>query len=260
MLGAATAAGLPVPRRAAAAGCEPFEIGCSVQRQGFQVARLTLSFQPAGAKARVRAEVESTGPVGWITSYEGQWETVAAVAPEGTPTPRRFRSTYATRRYSRRVEIDYRKPAGEIAQLRVWKRDDLQKNTIPSDLWQDTIDPLSWILAVRTWAAADAPARTFRLFDGRRRFDLEARRQGQDRVRIAGRDWPVMRIRMAMVPLAGYDRDDAIIEWLDGGDDRWLELLLSDDAQRVPLSLRTVGGSYDYAVIATAVARGALAC
>jgi hypothetical protein len=77
------------------------------------------------------------------------------------------------------------------------------------------------------------------VFDGRRRFDLEATVSGRGRAEIGGRDRPVIKVELGLRWIAGSNADD--LEPAEAGDNSLrLELLLSDDEQRLPLRLRTL--------------------
>jgi hypothetical protein len=77
------------------------------------------------------------------------------------------------------------------------------------------------------------------VFDGRRRFDLNARAIGRGQAEIAGRTRPVIRAEVTLRWLAGSNRDE--MEPAQAGDDTFrLELLLSDDERLIPLRLMTL--------------------
>jgi hypothetical protein len=233
--------------------CGRPQLRFSLRKQGFEVGRMMLSLEPAVAETRVRIEVESTGPVAWITGYEGWWQSLAS-HEEHNVAPVRFRSFYSTRRYDRRIEIDYA-DGGGIQRLRTWKRDVPQTSKVPPALQRGTIDPLTWILRVRDWldhpAGEAPPPETSAIFDGRRRFDFTTTSLGRGEAWIVGRRRPVERVRADMTILAGFDDDDEVVNWLRRGDDRWIELLLSTTPARIPLGLKTIGGSFDYEIVAT---------
>ena len=77
------------------------------------------------------------------------------------------------------------------------------------------------------------------VFDGRRRFDLNARTIGRSEAEIAGEVRPVIRIEIRLRWLAGSNQDE--MEPAQAGDDTFrLELLLSDDERLLPLRLTTL--------------------
>jgi hypothetical protein len=77
------------------------------------------------------------------------------------------------------------------------------------------------------------------VFDGRRRFDAEARVTGRHRAEIAGRSWPVIDVEIGLTWIAGANADD--IDEAESGENRLrLKLLLSDDERLIPLRLSTV--------------------
>lgn len=240
--------------------CGPARLRFTLKKQGFEVGRMALSFRPEAAATSVEIEVESTGPVAWITGYAGRWRSLAHHR-DGAVVPLRYRSFYSTRRYDRRTEIDYAADDGGLKRLRSWKRDVPQTSKVPKELQRGTIDPLTWILRVRDWldraSGEPPPPETSAVFDGRRRFDFTTTALGRSEERIVGRRRPVERVRADLTLLAGFDEDDEVANWLRRGDDRWIELLLSGPPAHLPLGLRTVGGSFDYAIVATEVEDGA---
>ena len=79
---------------------------------------------------------------------------------------------------------------------------------------------------------------TAAIFDGRRRFDLQAQVTGRSRTHVAGRDQRVVQVALTLTFIAGSDLDDA--QAATAGNDRFeLELLLSDDDRLLPLQMRT---------------------
>lgn len=251
--GIVPAAAIPTPGPAASP-LSDVEVSYQIRRHGIDVSRATLALRPAQDAATIRLEVLSTGLVGLITGYHGWWQSAASLRDPERPLPLQFRSYYATRKYSRRVEMHYG-PDGRITDLAAWKREVPQRSRVPRALWLSTIDPLTWLLQLRAWLERSSPnagglVRTFRIFDGRRRFDLRTTVLGAGLANLAGRQRPVVRLRLEMTALAGFREDDAVVQWLNGGDDRWLELLLAGD-HKLPLRLRTVTGSLSFDMTAT---------
>ena len=80
------------------------------------------------------------------------------------------------------------------------------------------------------------------IFDGRRRYDVEATWRGRERVSIAGRSWPALRLEARLVAVAGFEDDDLHYA-AAGEDDLVLEVLLSDDKRLLPLRVKTLNAA-----------------
>ena len=125
-------------------------------------------------------------------------------------------------------------------ELELTRRGEPDRSKVPEALQKGVTDPLTAVLQMRhRWRPRDLDGYTAAVFDGRRRFDAEAKVIGRHRAEIAGRTWPVIELEINLTWLAGANSDD--MDNAEAGDNRLrLKLLLSDDERLIPLRLSTM--------------------
>jgi hypothetical protein len=229
---------------------------------GIKAGKVRLSVDLDDADAVSRLDLESGGILALLTGYEGQSAARTSLEPGEAPQPLTFDSSYETNRYDRKVEIRYDPEGGDITELRTWKRGKPQRSDVPEALRQDTIDPLTavlrlrqWVLALRAGDAAEA-SETYEVFDGRRRYDLTASLLERGRIEADGETLPVFRLKAKLVPKAGFSSKDMLANWAAEGEDRWIELVLTDDPEPAPVLIRTHGGSLETVIELKKMCRG----
>ena len=209
--------------------------------------KLAVDFNDEDATTSLR--LKSKGMVKMMTGYKGRSEATSALPEETWPIPISYDSAYETNKYDRKIEIRYNSDDGQITDLKEWKRGDPRTTNVPEPLRLETIDPLTAILHIRHWILAlrqDPTAemqQAFEVFDGRRRYRLNASIIERDEVEFGGRDLPAYRIKIVMEPLAGFSSKDMLANWSSEQGDRWIELRITDSDNPVPLSLETQGGT-----------------
>ena len=134
--------------------------------------------------------------------------------------------------------------------LEITKRGKPDDSDVPEELRKNVTDPLT---AFFHCATTSRPRTTVTLlpaqiFDGRRRYDVEARMVRRDRAWIAGRQQRVIKLALTLEFIAGADTED--LEEVAVEDDQVeAELLLSADERLLPLRMRILnrplGGSIE---------------
>ena len=137
----------------------------------------------------------------------------------------------------------YEPESREVTNIHMLKRGKPTETEVPPDLRVSVVDPVTAIFSLRRHTAealaGEGPPRfTVRVIDGRRRYDLAAEVLGRRTAVVEGGERPVIEVRLRMVPLAGYDRDE-IEAALDPG--RYVIAQLSDDDRLIPLRLQSHG-------------------
>jgi hypothetical protein len=231
------AAARPVPAD------EALELRYRFSWAGVPIAMFVLRHMTNATIYQTELAIETTGLADQLFSYRGlAVATGAYKAPDGL-TASRFRSAYTSRKKSRRILIRFDPDTGDVLELEIAKRGEPDRSKVPEALQKGVMDPLTALMSLRHQLAAapDAAAGryTAAVFDGRRRFDLEATVVGRGSAEIGGRDRPVIKVEVDLRWIAGSNADD--LEPAEAGDNSLrLELLLSDDEQRLPLRLRTL--------------------
>jgi hypothetical protein len=229
---------------------------------GFTAGTMKLSVAFDDDDATTSLRLKSKGVVKMMTGYQGLSEAKSALPAKAWPIPVSYDSAYETSKYDRRIEIRYGPDDGRITDLQTWKRGEPRGSNVPEALRQATIDPLTTILHFRHWILAlrNNPAmakqQTFEVFDGRRRYRLDAGIIARETVDFGGEDLPVFRLKVVMTPLAGFSSKDMLASWSSEDGDRWIELMIRDDDNPVPLQLETKGGALKTSIFLEEICEG----
>lgn len=187
--------------------------------------------------------IETTGLADQLFPYRALALATGAFREPHGLTASRFRSTYTSPKKNRQILIRFDPDTGDVLDLEITKRGEPERSKVPASLQKGVTDPLTALMKLRHRLPEAPRVATDRyteaIFDGRRRFDLEANVLGRGRAEIGGRSLPVLRVEVGLKWIAGSDADD--LEPAEADEDRLrLELLLSDDERRLPLRLRTL--------------------
>ncbi len=233
---------------------------------GLTAGKMKLSIDINDDDAATSLRLKSKGMVKMITGYKGKSEARTTLPEKAWPVPISYDSAYETKKYDRRIEIRYSPDNGAITDLQTWKRGEPRTTNVPEDLWAATIDPLTAILHIRHWILAlrqdqaTSGQQAFEVFDGRRRYRLNAGIIKQDHIRLGGKDLPVFRVKVVVEPLAGFSSKDMLASWSSESGDRWIELVITDDDNPIPLSLETRGGTLKTSIFLEEVCDGKDSC
>ncbi|MGH6912952.1 MAG: DUF3108 domain-containing protein, partial [Geminicoccales bacterium] len=194
-------------------------------------------------------EVETVGLVKTITKYRAEASIAGKRERFGSLAPVTYSYRSKTRKKTQSALVEFDPNTGDVVGLEIKKRGEPRGTDVPEALQRDVIDPLTAFLELRELVAKAHAGGKNRLlaavFDGRHRYDVQATLTSSERVRIAGRSWPALRVVLDIVPRAGFDDDD--LEDLEnlGADDDELRfaVLFSDDGQMLPLKASTLDSS-----------------
>mgnify|MGYP006287797435 FL=1 len=238
-LAAGVAGGVAAGAPAAPALPSDYRLEMDMRFLGMSIGRVELEATAAGTAIEQQLSVETTGIVERLTGYRS--EVQASGRRDGaTVVPSRFSTLSENKRATREVRFRY-DAAGRVVDLASFKRGRPERTEVPPALRHDTIDPLTLVPAVRAWLfdvrdAGAGAATTFAVFDGRRRYDIEARLVDRRVAPFADGPTPIIEATLTLVPRAGFDDDDSDTR-------RELTVLVGDDALLLPLILRTAPSS-----------------
>ena len=253
------------PAEGRADAIEPMDLHLAMSMAGVTAGSLKLSIDPSGEQIESSLRMKSSGLFKLLTGYKSRAEATSAFGSNGqAPKPISYDSTYETKKSERKVLIRYDVRNGEITDLRSWKRGKPRNNRIPEDLRLATIDPLTAVLQLRHWILegedAKDTSRSFEIFDGRRRYRLEADLLDRRTIRLGDEARPALRFRVQMFPIAGFSKKDLLANWASEGGQNWIEMIVTDDANPLPVSLTTIGGSLQTTVYLRKVCMGDDSC
>jgi hypothetical protein len=244
-----------------AAGQESLDLRYGLYWAGFQIATLKLQHEVASDGYDAKLVIETVGLLDKLVNYRARTLAEGELGPGGRLLPVNFSTEYSSRKKQRRALVTFDPASGDVLDVQISKRGKPDTSKVPEALQRDVVDPLTAFLRVRDQAAAARPGVPFRtqVFDGRRRYDLEARLLGHELATVAGRDQAVIRLAMTLAFVAGSNPDD--IEDVAVDDDRIeLELLLSDDDRLLPLEMRLLNGVLSASVELLQDCSGAAGC
>jgi hypothetical protein len=215
---------------------QPLSLRYGVYWAGFQVATLVLDHHVGSSQYHTEMLVSSVGLVEQLAHYRSKTLATGELDTDASLNPITFSSEYSLHKKDRRSLVRFDRESGDVVDLEITKRGKQDSTKVPEELRKNVTDPLTAFFQLRDHvAAADAHEPfTAAVFDGRRRYELEARVAGHDRVWVAGSNRQVVRVKITLTLLAGSDLDDVV----DRDDRRLgLELLLSDDQRLLPLRM-----------------------
>jgi hypothetical protein len=225
------------PAPASAAGRQ--ELRYQIEVAGVQVGEIEVAAQQGARTARARVGWAMDGLFGMLERGEGTLEGRGRVGDGGLVAPALFQGRSEKPDREREVVIRYGED-GAISSLRLTNNGERRKSGVPEDLRQDTVDTLTAFWRLRRWAVAETDGHgeeplVVSVFDGRRRYDLHARRLGRERAERDGREVEAVRIELRLVPRAGFDEDGRVFGSTVDPDRPWAEVLVSAGEDPVPL-------------------------
>jgi Protein of unknown function (DUF3108) len=211
---------------------------------GVRLATLDLHHEAAPGGYQAGLSVETVGLIKKLTKYRAEANAEGEQRLLGKRIPVTFSSMYKSRKKSRSAAIEFDPLTGDVVGLRIEKRGRPDGTDVPEELQHDVVDPLTAFFSLR-----DALRRArlegrgefeAAVFDGRRRFDVEARVTGHERVKLSGRSWPAIRVELDILPIVGFDDADLEEVGADENERLRLEVMFSDDEHLLPLQINTL--------------------
>lgn len=229
-----------VPLAHPADAAERRSLRYQIEVAGVQVGRIEVRAEDGPETAEARVDWEMEGFLGLLGEGEGQLDGKARVTPEEV-LPTAFRGTFEKPDRKREVRIRYGEDGG-IEELRLKSNGRNRKSEVPDELREDTVDTLTAFWRLRRWLARDPDgSTTVQVFDGRRRYDLQARPLGHEQVEHEGREVDALRVELRLVPRAGFDEDGRILGSRVDPDEPWALLLVSTGEEPTPLRATGLG-------------------
>ena len=244
---------------------EPMDLHLVMSMAGVKAGSLRLSISPKGEQIESSLRMKSSGLFKLVTGYKSRAEALSSLGSNGVgPMPMSYDAIYETRKTERKVLIRYDAADGQITDLQSWKRGKPRKSNVPETLRSETVDPLTAVLQLRHWIVdgveAHADGRVFEIYDGRRRYRLVAELLDRRSVKLGGQERPALRFKVQMETLAGFSKNDMLADWASGNGGNWIELIVTDGDNPLPISLTTIGGTLETRVYLKKVCYGDRGC
>jgi hypothetical protein len=229
------------PGQAAAGSDEPIELRYRFTWAGVPLAELGIRHTTNSAVYQTEVAIRTIGLADQLVGYRGfSHATGEYEEPDGFSASR-YRSASSSYRKSRRILVRFDRETGDVVELELTRRGEPDRSKVPEALQKGVVDPLTAVLQMRhrLATAGDLDGYTAAVFDGRRRFDAEAKVIGRYRAEVAGQNRPVIELEIGLTWIAGANADD--IDEAEAGENRLrLKLLVSDDEHLIPLQLSTM--------------------
>jgi len=243
---------------------------------GVTAGSIKLSIDDQESQTVSKLAMKSRGLFKLLTGYKSKATARSTGSIDGvSPMPVSFDSTYETRKSERRVEIHYDDETGEIDKLGSWKRGKPSKTKIPAELQSATVDPLTAMIRFRHWirklrgdsgvqtvgVVEPAPkVKVLEVFDGRRRYRLQIGLLERLKIDHDGSRVPAFRFRVDLETLAGFSKKDMLASWSSEDGQRWIEVIVTDDENPIPISMTTIGGTLKTGVYLRKICNGEEKC
>lgn len=243
---------------------------------GVTAGSIKLSIDDRESETVSKLAMKSKGLFKFLTGYKSKATARSTGGADGvSPMPMSYDSTYETKSGERRVEIRYDDETGDIDSLGNWKRGKPRKTKVPAGMQSATVDPLTAMVRFRHWirqlhgdgaiqridaTEPIAKLQSFDVFDGRRRYRLQISLLERLEVDHGGSRVPAFRFKVALQTLAGFSKRDMLANWSSEDGQRWIEVIVTDDANPVPISMTTIGGSLKTSVYLRKICNGEDVC
>ncbi|MCS6780657.1 MAG: DUF3108 domain-containing protein [Geminicoccaceae bacterium] len=211
----------------------------AIEVAGIRVAELALTVTPAEGGIASRLVMQSVGLAAAWSGARSELATVMRRPAEGAPSPIRFEAVHSKRDREREIRIRY-DGDGSVAELALKSQGRPRAPEVPEELQIGTVDPLTAFERLRDWlpraASGEAErALTLPIFDGRKRYDLEANYVGPSAA-LDGRSG-LHELSVRLVGRWGFDPDDRFIELPDGDRPAPLRVLVDAANGAIPLRI-----------------------
>ncbi|MCW8837018.1 MAG: DUF3108 domain-containing protein [Rhodospirillales bacterium] len=217
-----------------------------VQWGGLHAADFILSFDHAAQDAQNRFQLVTRGLTQWLTRLSINVSSDGLRQDGVAFSPRHFRLDYSNKRRERTVTVTF-DPNGGAAVPHIEtkgasdEQDDGKEELVPPEMRIGTIDPLSALVETlartRDHLEGGAPSTfTLKVYDGRRRFDVDCTVLGRDTREILRTRKEVYEVSMIPKPVAGFKESHKIL-WSTFD----FVLYLSTDGRYVPLQIEARG-------------------
>jgi Protein of unknown function (DUF3108) len=226
---------------AAAGFDQPVELRYRFTWAGVPIAELGLRHAADSTVYQTEVAIRTIGLADQLVGFRGSSHATGRYQEPDGFTASRFRSTSRSYSKSRRIMVRFDRETGDVIELELTRRGKPDRSKVPEALQKGVVDPVTAILQMRHRLAMSGDLESYKaaVFDGRRRFDAEARVTGRHQAEIAGVRLPAIELEIDLTWIAGANADD--IDDAEAGDNRLrLKLLLSDDKRLVPLRLSTM--------------------
>ena len=155
---------------------EPLSLRYGVYWAGFQIATLDLDHRVDASRYHSEMMVRTVGLVEQLAHYRSKTLAAGQLEADESMAPITFSSEYSSHKKDRRSVVRFDRESGDVVDLKITKRGKPDSSKVPEALRKNVTDPLTAFFQLRDYVAtAGAPAPfTAAIFDGRRRYDLEA--------------------------------------------------------------------------------------
>ncbi len=220
---------------AGTAGAEEIAAFYRATWAGLPAAEIRLGLGDTASEYRHEIRIETLGLPRWLTKFRADVVGEGKLAQEGAAEPVRYDARYDLRkRHDQHASLRFVEREGAVVAERT-AQDTSRKAPLPEVHRRDVLDPIAALASIRQHVRVNPPkpgdAFTIRVFDDARRFDVGVR------VVAVGGEPDTIRLLLTLKPIAGF-KGESSEDGDPDGTPRPVDLVLSDDARLLPLSIR----------------------
>ena len=205
---------------------------------GLPAGEVYLQLAEGASAFRAQIDISTVGLSRWLTRFRARGISEGAVPADGLAAPVRYDAAYDLRsRKGKRISMRFVGVGGDSVAER-GPEDSSEKYLLLPALLADVVDPLAALARMREALRTGLAGRghfTIRVFDGKRRFDVEEHAVSREVSRIGDETLPVLHLALLLHPIAGFKGDDG--EPNPDPKPRGLDLLFTDDGSFTLLRL-----------------------
>lgn len=243
--GGGALAGLALPLPALAQSLpRRTDLRYDITAYGLTVGDLQLAFTPSGDEV---SGVIAVRAAGLAALFGGSFNSFATHARprDGRWLPATFTSVQEKSDRQRHIDIAYG-PSGAITSFRYLNNGRETKSDVPAAEQRGTVDPVTAFLRLRAWVVARRTqpglvAPTLPVFDGRKRYDINASSAGHGSTGVAGQEMPAEIVKLVFVARFGFEPGDALMTFPGEEPVQYANVYFAADEEAMPLRLETVG-------------------
>ena len=227
----------------AASAEESLDLRYSLSVGALGAADMALRHEEDGEGYRSELSTRARGVAHLLSRYQSAAVSEGRESAGDGLAPESYCWISDQRQRTRTIDVVFDPDSGDVVRMEMQRNGKPKRTEVPPELQVGVVDPLTAIFNLRRRTAealaGEGPERFgASVFDGRRRYDIEAEILGRGRATIDGEKHPVVEVKLNIRPLAGFDEHD--LEQVPG-EDGYARVQLSDDGRLVPLDVRTYG-------------------
>jgi hypothetical protein len=188
-----------------------------------------------------RMAVRAQGLAAFFSSTFNAFQTLARIGG-GAVRPVSFNAVQSKSDRERIVDIHY-DAAGRITSFRYRNNGRESSGDVSAHDRAGTIDPITAFLRLRAWAMGERSdaAPTLKIFDGRKRYDIEVSNQGSETIQSGQRPIRARVVKLVFIAHVGFEPGDTLMTFPGQTPSQYALVYFSETNPGLVVAMRTVG-------------------